>query len=49
MEFSKYYWLNEDSRKFLSRGYISESPEQRIKDIANTAEKYLHRSENMRI
>ena len=41
MEFSKYYWLNEDSRKFLSRGYISESPEQRIKDIANTAEKYL--------
>ena len=42
MEFSKYYWLNEDSRKFLSRGYISEEPEQRIKDIANTAEKYLH-------
>ena len=41
MEFSKYYWLNEDSRKFLSRGYISEEPEQRIKDIANTAEKYL--------
>ena len=41
MEFSKYYWLNEDRRKFLSRGYISESPEQRIKDIANTAEKYL--------
>ena len=42
MEYSKYYWLNEDSRKFLSRGYISEEPEQRIKDIANTAEKYLH-------
>mgnify|MGYP001424117634 FL=1 len=42
MEYSKYYWLNEDSRKFLSRGYITESPEQRIKDIANTAEKYLH-------
>ena len=42
MEYAKYYWLNEDSRKFLSRGYISEEPEQRIKDIANTAEKYLH-------
>ena len=41
MEYTKYYWLNEDSRKFLSRGYISEEPEQRIKDIANTAEKYL--------
>lgn len=38
---SKYYWLNEESRKFLSRGYISETPEQRIKDIANTAERYL--------
>ena len=30
----KYYWLNEDSRLFLSRGYITESPEQRIKDIS---------------
>jgi ribonucleoside-diphosphate reductase alpha chain len=39
--YKKYYWLNEDSRMFLSRGYITESPEQRIKDIANTAEKYL--------
>lgn len=38
---SRYYWLNDDSRLFLSRGYISESPEQRIKDIANTAERYL--------
>jgi ribonucleoside-diphosphate reductase alpha chain len=38
---SRYYWLNDDSRLFLSRGYITESPEQRIKDIANTAEKYL--------
>ena len=37
----KYYWLNEESRLFLSRGYITESPEQRIKDIANRAEKYL--------
>lgn len=41
MKYKKYYWLNEDSRTFLSRGYISESPEQRIKDIARTAEKYL--------
>lgn len=41
MEYKKYYWLNEDSRTFLSRGYISETPEQRIKDIANKAEKYL--------
>jgi len=39
----KYKWLNEDSRKFLSRGYLSEgeTPEQRIKDIANAAEKIL--------
>jgi ribonucleoside-diphosphate reductase alpha chain len=40
----KYYWLNKDSRKFLERGYLleEETPEQRIKDIANTAEKYLN-------
>jgi ribonucleoside-diphosphate reductase alpha chain len=37
----KYYWLNDESRLFLSRGYITESPEQRIKDIANTAERRL--------
>tara|TARA_R100001440_G_scaffold72959_2_gene97154 strand:- start:1222 stop:2847 length:1626 start_codon:yes stop_codon:yes gene_type:complete len=42
MEYKRYYWLNEDSRTFLSRGYISESPEQRIKDIAIKAEKYLN-------
>jgi ribonucleoside-diphosphate reductase alpha chain len=41
MTYSNYYWLNEDSRMFLSRGYITESPEQRITDIARTAEKYL--------
>ena len=41
MEYTRYYWLNEDSRKFLSRGYIDEEPEQRIRDIANIAEKYL--------
>ena len=40
---SKYYWLNKDSRKFLERGYLvdGETPEQRISDIAKTAEKYL--------
>ena len=27
MEYKKYYWLNEDSRTFLSRGYITETPE----------------------
>jgi len=42
MEYKRYYWLNEDSRTFLSRGYLDESPEQRITDIANTAEKYLN-------
>ena len=41
MENKKYYWLNDESRTFLSRGYITETPEQRIKDIANIAEKYL--------
>lgn len=41
-EYKKYYWLNEDSRTFLSRGYINVSPEQRIKDIANAAENILN-------
>ena len=40
--YKRYYWLNEQSRLFLSRGYINESPEQRIKDIAYTAQKILH-------
>lgn len=40
--YKRYYWLNEESRLFLSRGYINESPEQRIKDIAYTAQKILH-------
>ena len=36
-------WLNDHSRQFLSRGYLSEgeTPEDRIKEIAHTAEKYL--------
>ena len=35
----KIYWLNENSRKFLQRGYLleNETPEQRIKDIADKA------------
>ena len=39
----KYYWLNEDSRKFLGRGYLKEgeTPEQRVRDIAETAAGYL--------
>lgn len=36
-----FYWLNKDSRKFLSRGYLSEgiAPEERIKEIGDTVEK----------
>lgn len=39
----KFYWLNDDSRTFLSRGYLSEgeTAEDRIRQIAETAEKYL--------
>lgn len=39
----KYYWLNSHSRLFLERGYLKEgvSPEERIKQIANNAEKIL--------
>lgn len=41
---NKYEWLNKDSRKFLERGYLleGETAEQRIRDIADTAEKYLN-------
>jgi ribonucleoside-diphosphate reductase alpha chain len=44
MDRQPFYWLNEDSRTFLSRGYLSgdETPEERIREIANTAEKYLN-------
>jgi ribonucleoside-diphosphate reductase alpha chain len=36
-------WLNKESRKFLSRGYLLEgqTPEERIRQIANKAEEYL--------
>ena len=40
----KYYWLNDDSRLFLERGYLEEgeTPEQRIRSIAKSAEKRLN-------
>jgi ribonucleoside-diphosphate reductase alpha chain len=43
MKYEKFYWLNDDSRKFLSRGYLSEgeTAESRIREIANKAEWYL--------
>jgi len=41
MIYSKKYWLNEDSRKFLQRGYIDISPEERIKEIGYKAESLL--------
>ena len=37
-----YYWLNEDSRVFLERGYLKEeTPEERIKSISDAAQGYL--------
>jgi ribonucleoside-diphosphate reductase alpha chain len=41
--YKNYYWLNEESRIFLKRDYLSkgETPEQRIRDIAENAEKIL--------
>lgn len=37
-----YYWLNEDSRTFLDRGYLSgQTAEQRVEEIAEAAEKIL--------
>lgn len=38
-----FYWLNENSRLFLSRGYLKEGEvaEERIMQIAKTAEKYI--------
>ena len=40
-----WYWLNENSRAFLARGYLAEgqTAEERIRVIADTAEKYLKR------
>jgi ribonucleoside-diphosphate reductase alpha chain len=43
MTYEKFYWLNDDSRTFLSRGYLSagETAENRIREIADKAEWYL--------
>lgn len=40
----KFYWLNEDSRTFLKRGYLKEgqTAEDRIKEISDNAEKILN-------
>jgi ribonucleoside-diphosphate reductase alpha chain len=39
----KYYWLKDDSRKFLERGYLKEgqTAEERIQQIAKAAQKEL--------
>lgn len=41
---TKYNWLNQKSRDFLSRGYVREgqTAEERVKEIAVTAENYLN-------
>jgi ribonucleoside-diphosphate reductase alpha chain len=43
MKYDKYYWLNNHSRIFLERGYLEKdtTPEQRIRQIAENAEKIL--------
>jgi ribonucleoside-diphosphate reductase alpha chain len=43
MSTKEYYWLNSHSRLFLERGYLEDekTPEQRIKQIADNAEKIL--------
>ncbi len=41
MQYKDYYWLNEEARTFLSRGYLNEPAEDRIKEIAKVAEQYL--------
>lgn len=40
-----WYWLNDNSRAFLARGYLGEgqTAEDRVRVIAETAEKYLKR------
>jgi len=39
----RYYWLNNESREFLSRGYLQDgvTAEQRVREIAETAENIL--------
>lgn len=45
MSMEPWYWLNENSRAFLARGYLAEgqTAEERIRVIADSAEKYLKR------
>jgi len=40
-----WYWLNENSREFMARGYVLEgqTPEERVKQITDYAEKILGR------
>ena len=42
-KYKKFYWLNDDSKTFLSRGYLQEKekPQDRIRVIADKAEWYL--------
>lgn len=42
-DYQKGYWLNRESRNFLANGYLTpgQTPEQRIREIAEAAEKYL--------
>lgn len=44
-QYEPFYWLNDTSRTFLSRGYLSpgESAESRIRDIANHAQTILNK------
>lgn len=42
MEYKDYYWLNDEARTFLSRGYITGTAKERIKEIAKKAEEYLN-------
>jgi ribonucleoside-diphosphate reductase alpha chain len=41
MKYKDYYWLNKEAKTFLSRGYLNETAEERIKQIATKAEEYL--------
>jgi len=43
MNYSNFYWLNENSRKFLERGYLlpGVTGEERVKQIADRAEELL--------
>jgi len=42
-DYEDYYWLNDDSRKFLAEGYLQDgmTAEERVRQIAETAESYL--------